>query len=103
MNYKGLSETIYHLGMKLNLFLPDGYPETWGMNRKPGESIINFIKRVYSDPILRDSYCTGFEECSCEYMTKMNEVIKTFDHTYYFSVATGERKKQREKQRDVFT
>ena len=35
-------------------------------------------------------------------MTKMNQHIKTFDHTYYFSVATGERNKLREKARDVF-
>lgn len=34
-------------------------------------------------------------------MTKMNEFVKTFDHTYYFSVVGGERKKNREKQREV--
>ena len=35
-------------------------------------------------------------------MNKINQHIKTYDHTYYFSIATGERKKFREKARDVF-
>ena len=100
--YKGDKETICYLNKKYNLSGPDLYPETWGLNRRPKERIVAYIKRVYNDHILRDSFCTGFEECACEYMTKMNKVLKTFDHTYYFSVATGERKKLREKQRDVF-
>jgi hypothetical protein len=102
VSYKGDKETIQYLDSKYNISGPDLYPETWGLNRRAGERISSYIKRVYSDPILRDSFCTGFEECSCEYMAKMNKVLKTFEHTYYFSVATGERKKQREKQRDVF-
>lgn len=31
-----------------------------------------------------------------------NEKIKTYDHTFYFAIATGERKKLRNKAREVF-
>ena len=100
--FKDDQETILYIGTKYNIWGPDFFPETWGLNRKPQERILPYIKRVMRAFSLRESYCTGFEECSPEYMAKMNKILKTFDQTYYFSVATGERKKLREKQRDVF-
>ena len=33
----------------------------------------------------------------------MNEMIKTNENTYYFCMSTGERKRLREKQRDILT
>lgn len=63
---------------------------------------MDYFYRVYSDPIMRDSFCMGFPECMTSYMTKMNAELSTFPHTYYFSMATGERKQNRSKQRDIF-
>jgi hypothetical protein len=78
--------------MQNNVLFNDLYPETWGMNRQKDEKIVDYIFRVYEDPIMIDSYCMGFPECMSSYMTKMNAELKTFPNTYYFSMATGERK-----------
>ena len=52
---------------------------------------------MYNDPIVRDSNCFGMRETQTFNMYRMNEVIKTAENTYYFSMSTGERKKLREK------
>jgi hypothetical protein len=89
--------------MQSNVLLNDLYPETWGMNRHKDENIVDYLYRVYGDDIMRDSYCMGFPECMNSYMTQMNVHLPTFPNTYYFSMAAGERKNVRSKQRDVFT
>jgi len=35
-------------------------------------------------------------------MNLVNEWIKTFNHTYYFSISSGDRMRSRSKQREVF-
>lgn len=103
INYKDSKEKVHFLGMQNNVLLNDLYPETWGMNRGPKENIVDYFYRVYGSTIMRDSYCLGMEECLNSYMHKMNANLSTFPHTYYFSMAAGERKLIRTKQRDVFS
>ena len=50
-----------------------------------------------------ESNCAGLSEVLPGCMAKINEKIKTFDHTYYFSLASGNRKRQRDKQREMFS
>jgi len=87
-----MNEKVCFMGMQNNVLFNDLYPETWGMNRQEGENVIDYFYRVYSDTIMRDSYCLGMPECLNSYMTKMNAELTTFPHTYYFSMAAGERK-----------
>ena len=78
--------------MQDNVLFNDLYPETWGMNRHANENIIDYLYRVYGDTIMSESYCLGINECMNSYMDKMNSQLTTFPHTYYFSMAAGERK-----------
>ena len=50
---------------------------------------------------MSETNCLGMDEIIPTKYKNFNSKLKTFDHTYYFSHATGERKKQREKAREV--
>jgi hypothetical protein len=88
--------------MQPNVFLQSGYPETWGLQKNDDESILEFAKRVFSDDIVRNSNCFGVKDSSPYIAFQMNDYIKTFDHTYYFAMCSGERKNIRDKQRELF-
>lgn len=79
-----------------------GYSETWGLSRNRGEPLLKYLKRVWNDPIVRNSNCFGMREITPTVLENMNSTLKTFDNTYYFSMATGERKRCREKRREFF-
>jgi hypothetical protein len=103
LNYKGKNETVLQLGMQNNYGLNSVYSETWGLSRNRKEKFLNYIKRVYNDPIVRDSNCIAMREIQPFNIAKMNELIKTNENTYYFCMSTGERKRLREKQREILT
>ena len=66
------------------------------------ESLPEYLSRVINSPILTDSNCNGMQEMvPCRHM-EFNDYLKTHDHTYYFSHSTGDRKKLKEKAREIF-
>ena len=102
LNYMGNKETILQLGMQNNYYMQAGYSETWGLSRNRGEPLPKYMKRVWNDPIVRNSNCFGMREITPTVLENMNSSLTTFDCTYYFSMATGERKRCREKRREFF-
>ena len=102
LNYLEKKESILQLGVQNNYLLPAGYSETWGLGRNKNEPLLKYIKRVWNDPIVRNSNCWGMREMIPSVMEHMNCEIQTFPNTYYFSMATGERKRNREKNREIF-
>lgn len=77
--------------------------ETVDLNRRLFESIPSYIWRVFNSDIFSVRNCIGIDEMvSCK-QQHMNDKIKTHKSTYYFSLATGNRNKQIEKARDVFS
>ena len=73
------------------------------MSRNRKEKLLKYIKRVYNDPIVRESNCFAMREIQSFNLARMNEMIKTNENTYYFCMSTGERKRLREKQREILT
>lgn len=49
MSFNSNKETIYRLGMQRNILLQSGYAETFGLERKPGESIPAMVYRILND------------------------------------------------------
>ena len=89
--------------MQMAPILNDQNGETWGLNRRPLESLPNYIRRVYSSNILSESACFGLDEMLPCKFAEYNSYLKTFKSTYYFAHATGSRKRIREKARDIFS
>lgn len=59
LTYKQDHEKIYHLGMQRNFLLQSGYAETFGLERKEGESLAAMVSRIMNDTMMRDSNCLG--------------------------------------------
>jgi len=89
------------LGKIIRFGLPDLNAETWDMNRHENEGLLEYLQRVFKNEELYTSNCCGMYELSLYRYQKLNSKIKTHPHTYYFSHATGNKKKLREKQRDI--
>lgn len=98
----GESNIIVQLGYQRNLLLQSIYAETWGLDRKKGESLYQFIQRALESNIMRDSNCEGMGDSVTNKIISQNTHIKTCKHTYYFAMATGYRKYLRTKQRELF-
>lgn len=67
------------------------------MNKSKRESVFSFVKRCFSSKIVRDSNCFGLYDTNPKNLAQMNSKIKTYGGTYYFSMASGERKRLRDK------
>mmetsp|Transcript_1285 Transcript_1285/g.1562 ORF Transcript_1285/g.1562 Transcript_1285/m.1562 type:complete len:143 (+) Transcript_1285:1153-1581(+) len=82
--------------------LPDLNAEFLDYNRHPNESLPQYLKRVWEDELISDTNCCGMEEMIFPKFKEYNKLFKTSDSTYYFAHATGERKREREKCREIF-
>ena len=79
----------------------DTNAETFGLNRRKMESLPDYLKRVFRDPIFTNTACEGMQDgCFYNYQT-YNARCKTHAHTYYFSVAGGLRCRKNEKSREI--
>lgn len=76
--------------------------EAIGLDRKQGETISQFITRVFNDPIISETNCLADTDTNPNLQSNCNQYIKTFEHTYYFSISTGDRKRNKTKMREVF-
>ena len=79
----------------MNYAFQSVFSETWGLSKNRKEKLVDYIKRVYNDPIIRNSNCFAIRESQSHVLAKMNALIGHYENTYYFSMATGERKIQR--------
>ena len=77
-------------------------PEFINMNREKHETLLSYIIRVYTSSSMRHTKCLGISDCTPAILAKVNQFIKTYDHTYYFALSGGDRKILREKKREVF-
>ena len=64
---------------------------------KPKESVYEYLYRCKSSNIVRDFKCMGFINCTPDVMSLVNEPVKTYKHTYYFSFSSGDRVRSRTK------
>lgn len=81
----------------------DYMAENLGLNRKVDERLSDYVSRVLKDNILTETNCLGMEEMIfCKYQ-HLNAELNNFDSTFYFAHATGERKRERAKAREVFS
>lgn len=92
---------LLQLGMQLNVGFPDLNAETYDLNRRPDESWSDYLHRLIKSRTMNESKCVGIEEFVPLRQMALNTKIKTHKNTYYFSLATGNRNKQREKAREV--
>ena len=87
--------------MQGNFGLPDRNAELLDFNRHKLESLPQYIKRVWTNHQMSQTNCLGMDEMiPCKYRD-LNAKMKTFGSTYYFAHATGERKIQRDKPREL--
>jgi len=101
MKYQGDKSCIYQLGQQSTLGLMDFNAETHDLNRRKEESITQYLSRVLQNDSLSESNCVGMADMIPAKFQKYNGEMKTYSHTYYFAHATGERKRLREKAREV--
>jgi hypothetical protein len=88
--------------MQFNFLFFDWNCETFNLNRQKGERLPDYIQRVLTDTIISETNCWGMDDMMPCKFKQYNEKIKTYDHTYYFAIATGERKKLKNKAREIF-
>lgn len=83
-------ETIFEVGKSTSTIMFDYGGETYGFNRLKGESFNEYVNRVLEKDNLNwpdsDFALTSMVP---EGVAELNSKIKTFDHTYYFSIASG--------------
>ena len=71
-NEDGETYPVYHLGQQFNFGFPSLYAETWGMDRKKSESLLDFIGRLLGTNLFRESNCVANGN-NCPYnMAKIN-------------------------------
>lgn len=100
VNEGGNKSKVYQLGQKL-MVGHDFHAETLGLNRREKETVIEYLYRVYNDPIFSVTKREGMQDNSPSIYSVYNGRCKTHDHTYYFSSSTGSRCKLHEKTREI--
>lgn len=98
----GEQSRVLQMGQQLHLGMADFYAEQLGLNRESGEDPLSYVMRVMTSERRRDTNCMGLTENVPGRLSRQNSFLRTHDHTFYFSMSTGERKKLREKRREVF-
>ena len=87
-------DILYEFGNQ-NKLLCDLKHETSGLNRRKSETIQEYIDRLTKHDLIGTSYDYSIPEFPPEQMQKFNQMIKTYDNTYYFSYTTGDRNQTR--------
>lgn len=75
------------------LLLMDLNHEIGGLNRRPEESALEYWNRLHADADFinaKKDYC--FPEFQQQVMQQRNATHKVSDHTYYFSISSGDKK-----------
>eukprot|EP00347_Sterkiella_histriomuscorum_P020360 403338107 len=95
-------EVVYELA-KQPYFFFDFNQETIGHNRREGEKIIDYVKRVMQSDVLYSSNDYAVHEFCPVHMKDINSRISEgmSSSTYYFTYAAGIRNKKKTKQREV--
>lgn len=96
------NEIVYELGMQKNFFF-DFNIENIGHNRRDHESIIQYIKRVFSCKVHYETLDYSIAEFCPIYMKETNAKLSVCDKTFYFSYATGIRQRNFMKKREMLT
>ena len=74
------------------------------VNRRIDEDFLSYVDRFWNEKKpWSDFNCYGLIEQSVKKYSDMNACIKTFDHTYYFSISSGFSANAYGKQREVFS
>jgi hypothetical protein len=73
-----------------------------GFNKKANEKWGDYIKRVSACDFIYRTKDSGLLDLTPFKMKDINAKLKVYDHTYYFSLATGLRDKKFSKPREIF-
>ena len=73
------------------------------MNRRKGETFAEYVERVKLIQFQKESHDHGLVEFMPGLMQQRNVLLKTFDHTFYFSYSSGERKRKYTKGKEFYT
>ncbi len=98
----GKKEIVYEMGMQPWFFF-DFNIENPGHNRRPDESILQYIKRVWNDDYHYRTNDFAFAEFVPCHMKNTNAKLGVCDKTYYFTYAAGIRERNRMKKREMLT
>lgn len=95
-------EIVYEFGMQPYLFF-DFNNENIGHNRREGESVRDYVRRVMKSDILYESKDYAFAEFCPVHMKETNTKINSSmnNNTYYFSYAAGIKNKNKMKAREL--
>lgn len=78
--------------------------ETSGLNRRPGESMADYWNRLHAkDDFINAKKDYSFPHFFMESIQYNNAAYKTFDHTYYFAISSGEKKINFCEKSEIFT
>ena len=93
MKDRGEVNKILQLGTMWQPIAFDLNAESLGLNRKPNEGLLSYVKRVIADPVFTETNCLGLQEMApCKY-NDINSKLETHECTYYFALASGNRMK----------
>jgi len=95
--FKRGNHSFYKLGCQNTNLIFDLCAEPYGLNRMSDddkESILDYIRRMLRNDNLYTREDYSLHEFIPSNMQKFNDMIKTQDHTYYFSIASSIRGKR---------
>lgn len=75
--------------------------EKFGFNRRPNETFSEYIQRIKTVDIMYKSQDSAIFDLTAFKVKDINAKLKTYDHTYYFSLACSLRDKNFPKAREM--
>jgi len=86
-------DIMYELGNQYGLLMDLNHERT-GMNKRKGETHLEYINRLAANDFAGLSHDYALPEFPPGVFQQRNQLIRTYEKTYYFALTSGEKKKR---------